>query len=60
MGEKVYFVSGCYNSSLKEYSTLEEAIKACDKYNKKAKHKRHVYSGICIGENCYIERELEY
>lgn len=58
--ERVYFVSGCYHSSLKEYDTLEDAIKACDKYNKKAKHKRHVYSGIKIGEHCYIDRTQEY
>lgn len=60
MSERVYFVSGCYNTSLKEYGTLEEAIKACNKYNKKAKHKRNVYSGIRIGKNCYIERRKEY
>lgn len=60
--KRVYYIRGCYNSSLKNYETLEEAIKACDKYNKKAKHKRNVYSGIPVPykQYCYYDPRLEY
>lgn len=62
MGNKkrVYFVTGSYNSSLKQYETLEQAIIACDKYNKKAKHKRWVCSGICVGDCKYQDVRKEY
>lgn len=44
--ERVYWVTGFYNRSEKIYDNLDEAISACKKYNKKAKNKRWVMSGI--------------
>ena len=60
--KRVYYIVGSYNSTLKTYETLEEAIKACDKYNKKVKHKRHVYSGIPVSRESYryLDSRFEY
>lgn len=58
--KRVYYIRGSYNSTLKSYETLEEAIKVCDKYNKRVKHKRQVYSGIPLRDHCYADPKLEY
>lgn len=60
MEKRVYYIHGAFNSTLKNYETLEEAIVACDKYNKKVKHKRTVYSGIHLGDHKYLDPKLEY
>lgn len=61
-GKRVYYIRGSYNSTLKTYDNLEEAIKACDKYNKKAKHKRTVCSGIPTyeGSHSFYDPKTEY
>lgn len=58
--ERKYFVTGAYNSSHKQYDTLEEAIVQCKKVNKRVKHKRKVMSGIPKGSGVYSLPKTEY
>ena len=41
-----YWISGFMNKSRKIYDDLEMAVRTCEKYNKRAKYKRYVMSGI--------------
>lgn len=43
-----YWISGFMYTSNIVYDDLETAVKACKKYNKRAKNKRFVMSGIPV------------
>lgn len=58
--ERKYFITGAFNTSHKQYDTLEEAIAQCKKVNRRVKHKRKVMSGIPQGDSIYALPKIEY
>lgn len=58
--KRKYIITGAFNTSHKQYDSLEEAITQCKKINKRVKNKRRVMSGIPIETGCYIETKIEY
>lgn len=58
--KRVYFISGHRTTTCKEFDTLEEAVKACIKYNKKVKNPRRVMSGIPVGNSRYTDDKIEW